>query len=625
MVKNKSSSNKKLLIVICVIILVLALIIIGLLIKNKSSLTGEVISGNVIGITGDVVGLPPNDCDRDSDCPRTEVCYDSSQGDYCVECYTTSFFNVEGCNIGEICKKPSSDPYSWYCESTGGGAICGNGIEETGEECDDRNTVNGDGCSSSCQDEGGQDCTIPGCLACSIHNGVPTCVYADPNDCYPACGNGQVCNYDARPPECDDRECTIEGSNQECPGELICLGGMCKLCESNQDCMDGFYCENPGESDAFCKPMSNACKRGESICVSDTEYKKCKFAFSGYKFGPIKSCDTGNNCVEEIAKKAKCIPSTDIGCSYENPCPLGEICIGHQCQPKQECDYQNPCPEGWYCGEGTCKPLQCNENKPCALGMICIPDVGCRPDPNAPKPHCYDGLKNRDETGLDCGGKDCKECSPEEEEPECDFLNQCPNLKECINGKCVSPYPDGPTCFSGKNSECKNSGTYKYCIDNICSECNPKKNTKTASGYTLNPDCNLNKNGGIVCVAGGKGGAMCSVCLSDDECKFLSNSGILQGLNKCKKLPARSECVECIKDNDCPTNRPYCDDLFGVCDECQSDNINKLCKEGYVCDLQEIDGNWRPDLPKKCFQGDCVINDDCLKIGKNTCVDHQCI
>jgi len=32
-------------------------------------------------------------------------------------------------------------------------SVCGNGIEETGEECDDRNTANRDGCTSNCQDE----------------------------------------------------------------------------------------------------------------------------------------------------------------------------------------------------------------------------------------------------------------------------------------------------------------------------------------------------------------------------------------------------------------------------------------------------------------------------------------
>jgi len=36
----------------------------------------------------------------------------------------------------------------------GGGPVCGNGIIETGEECDDGNTISGDGCSSTCKLEG---------------------------------------------------------------------------------------------------------------------------------------------------------------------------------------------------------------------------------------------------------------------------------------------------------------------------------------------------------------------------------------------------------------------------------------------------------------------------------------
>jgi len=34
-----------------------------------------------------------------------------------------------------------------------GGGVCGNGIKESGEACDDNNTASGDGCSSTCSDE----------------------------------------------------------------------------------------------------------------------------------------------------------------------------------------------------------------------------------------------------------------------------------------------------------------------------------------------------------------------------------------------------------------------------------------------------------------------------------------
>ena len=117
------------------------------------------------------------------------------------------------------------------------------------------------------------------------------------------------------------------------------------------------------------------------------------------------------------------------------------------------------------------------------------------------------------------------------------------------------------------------------------------------------------------------GGALCSVCLTDNECKFLSDSGVLPGLNKCQKLPARSKCVECIKNEDCPSERPYCNDFFGKCDECRRNND---CLKGYICDIQMINGEPVYDKPRKCFLGNCKFDEDCIKIGKNTCVDHKC-
>ena len=37
-------------------------------------------------------------------------------------------------------------------------STCGNSLRETGEECDDGNTISGDGCSASCYIEYGWTC-----------------------------------------------------------------------------------------------------------------------------------------------------------------------------------------------------------------------------------------------------------------------------------------------------------------------------------------------------------------------------------------------------------------------------------------------------------------------------------
>ncbi len=57
---------------------------------------------------------------------------------------------------GEQCDDGNTvngDGCSSTCQLENPPAVCGNGILEAGEQCDDGNTVNGDGCSSTCQIE----------------------------------------------------------------------------------------------------------------------------------------------------------------------------------------------------------------------------------------------------------------------------------------------------------------------------------------------------------------------------------------------------------------------------------------------------------------------------------------
>jgi len=63
---------------------------------------------------------------------------------------------------------------------------CGNGIINSGENCDDRNTASNDGCNSACQQEPGYICVGTPSYCRPVHN---------------PCGNG---NPDAGE-ECDDK------------------------------------------------------------------------------------------------------------------------------------------------------------------------------------------------------------------------------------------------------------------------------------------------------------------------------------------------------------------------------------------------------------------------------------
>jgi cysteine-rich repeat protein len=76
-----------------------------------------------------------------------------------------------------------------------GVAVCGNGILDPGETCDDGNTVSSDGCSAECQIEPGWTCPVPG------------------QPCTPICGDGIVVGDE----ECDCGNGTVPVP-EGCPG-----------------------------------------------------------------------------------------------------------------------------------------------------------------------------------------------------------------------------------------------------------------------------------------------------------------------------------------------------------------------------------------------------------------------
>lgn len=81
---------------------------------------------------------------------------------------------------------------------------CGNGLPNLGEQCDDRNTVNGDGCSSVCQVESSYTCTDATAAAASI------CTKRPPIN---KCGNGLP---DAGE-QCDDKNNNnLDGCSSNC-------------------------------------------------------------------------------------------------------------------------------------------------------------------------------------------------------------------------------------------------------------------------------------------------------------------------------------------------------------------------------------------------------------------------
>lgn len=117
-------------------------------------------------------------------------------------------------------------------------------------------------------------------------------------------------------------------------------------------------------------------------------------------------------------------------------CDLGEVCTGRDCVPPH-CDNNmaNLGETGLDCGGGECRP--CPDGQPCNEPSDCVSNV-CTAGKCAPWSH-FDDVKNDGETGVDCG---CTQCLRKCKEGE-----GCLTDDDCMSGVCYGSICFAPTCF----------------------------------------------------------------------------------------------------------------------------------------------------------------------------------
>src|SRR5438132_484689 len=144
----------------------------------------------------------------------------------------TNFFRVDGPGLPQ--GGVQTDLFSVAGLKTG---ICGNGILDTFETCDDGNQLDGDCCSSTCQrDPAGTACAPGRCV------GTPrNC--NDSNVCTDdSCNVATGCVYTANTAQCDD--------GNACTTVDVCSGGRC-VGSAPPSCDDGNPC-----TDDSCNPTT---------------------------------------------------------------------------------------------------------------------------------------------------------------------------------------------------------------------------------------------------------------------------------------------------------------------------------------------------------------------------------
>src|SRR5207249_5374063 len=100
--------------------------------------------------------------------------------------------------------------------------VCGNGVVDLGEQCDDGNLVAGDCCSPTCQFEpAGQACANNPCISGSTCDGAAACVGGTPNTL--PCDDGNACTT---ADTCAGGQC-VGGPPLGCNDGTLCTADSC--------------------------------------------------------------------------------------------------------------------------------------------------------------------------------------------------------------------------------------------------------------------------------------------------------------------------------------------------------------------------------------------------------------
>jgi cysteine-rich repeat protein len=216
---------------------------------------------------------------------------------------------------GDGCTSYCAVEQGWTCPTFGQPCIftCGNGILDPGEDCDDGNTLSGDGCGKGCWLEGDWLCSKPGQACIRIY----------------ACGNG------IRSPDeaCDDGN-TVSGDG--CTAD-------CKLVEP------GWQCRVPGRScAASCGLDSGACADGGLAAVCGNGIVE-----------PGEDCDDGDDPRKSPHNGDGAYGGCNSDCTYGAYCGDGIVNGPEACDdgPASVDLYGTPgctfaCTKAHYCGDG---------------------------------------------------------------------------------------------------------------------------------------------------------------------------------------------------------------------------------------------------------------------------------
>ncbi|MCB9358623.1 carboxypeptidase regulatory-like domain-containing protein [Candidatus Woesearchaeota archaeon] len=179
-----------------------------------------------------------------------------------------------------------------------------------------------------------------------------------------------------------------------------------------------FYMET--DEDSKCRYT----ERGPSISYFDMEYDlDAIYQKNHYVSAQTSSTKTSLyiRCIDVAGNAMKNSKVVTINQYEDAPCVCGDgqITCGHQCDGSnwgsiKTCNDYN---SDYFGGFLTCDPVSCEfDTSSCRLANYCASDNDCNSDElcidnRCLVAHCFNGVKDQNENGIDCGGNDCEACS----------------------------------------------------------------------------------------------------------------------------------------------------------------------------------------------------------------------
>jgi len=477
----------------------------------------------------------------------------------------------------------------------GGGPVCGDGVIEAGEQCDDGNNLPGDCCSASCSfetgscDDGvfcnGTDSCSAG--SCVVHDGVvcPAVECGDTcNEALQACADpaGTACTDDGN--SCSDDVCDGAGACSHpsvadqtpcddgvaCTTVDTCVAGVCTgvgapndaTCDGIDEDCDGFFDEDFVGASATCG--TGACTAsGVESCVGGAIEITCT---PGTPAADDAICDGLDDDCDGVADEDFAAQATSCGvgvCAATGVQTCAAGILGDTCAPTTPaaddatCDGIDEDCDGLFdedfvgasatCGIGACAASGVES---CVGGAV---EGTCTPGTPAADDATCDGVDN------DCDGE------LDEDFTECEDGDDCTEDTCGPGGVCESVLLDGIPCENGDPCTINDTCSSGVCVpgtNRFCNDANPCTDD--------------------ACLTGG--------------CVYSANSAACDDGDPCTLVDSCSAAV-CVG-----SGADDCDDQ----NDCTADS----CESGNGC-VYEVTGG-------SCEDGDfCTVTD--------ACTDGQCV